>query len=87
MEGFQRGWCAPAFWDVQVAGVFDGRDDGGADGGQVGGPLPVRLAAVSSLNAERRISMWWCASIDRCSRTSRARSGAVASALVKQVTA
>jgi hypothetical protein len=23
---------------VQVAGVFEGRDDGGADGGQVGGP-------------------------------------------------
>jgi hypothetical protein len=31
---------APAFGDVQVAGVFEGRDDGGADGGQVGGPLP-----------------------------------------------
>jgi hypothetical protein len=27
--------------DVQVAGVFEGRDDGGADGGQVGGPLPL----------------------------------------------
>jgi len=38
-EGF--GWggvVAPAFGDVQVAGVFDGRDDGGADGGQVDGP-------------------------------------------------
>jgi hypothetical protein len=39
---------APAFGDVQVAGVFDGRDDGGADGGEVGRPLPVRLVAVSS---------------------------------------
>src|SRR6266480_5365027 len=40
VEGF--GWggvVAPAFGDVQVAGVFNGRDDGGADGGQVGGPL------------------------------------------------
>src|SRR5208283_1470392 len=27
---------ASAFGDVQVAGVFDGRDDGGSDGGQVG---------------------------------------------------
>ena len=39
VEGF--GWggvVAPAFGDVQVAGVFDGRDDGGADGGQVNGP-------------------------------------------------
>ena len=38
-EGFGRGGVvAPAFGDVQVAGVFEGRDDGGADGGQVGGP-------------------------------------------------
>jgi hypothetical protein len=34
------GVVAPAFRDVQVAGVFDSRDDGGADGGQVGGPWP-----------------------------------------------
>ena len=27
---------ASAFGDVQVVGVFDGRDGGGADGGQVG---------------------------------------------------
>src|SRR5436190_22895357 len=41
-EGFGRGgMVAPAFGDVQVAGVFEGRDDGGADGGQVGGPLPL----------------------------------------------
>src|SRR5215469_3631431 len=39
-EGFGGGGVvAPAFGDVQVAGVFEGRDDGGADGGQVGGPL------------------------------------------------
>ena len=38
-EGFsQGGMVAPAFGDVQVAGVFEGCDDGGADGGQVGGP-------------------------------------------------
>src|ERR1700722_18270585 len=29
---------ASAFRDVQVAGVFDGRDDGSPDGGQVGRP-------------------------------------------------
>ena len=29
---------ASAFGDVQVAGVFDGRDDGSPDGGQVGRP-------------------------------------------------
>jgi hypothetical protein len=39
LEGFGRsGVVAPAFRDVQVTGVLDGRDDGGADGGQVGGP-------------------------------------------------
>src|SRR5207253_11331076 len=32
------GVVASAFGDVQVAGVFEGRDDGGADGGQAGGP-------------------------------------------------
>src|SRR6516165_3608610 len=38
-EGFGGGgMVAAAFGDVQVAGVFEGRDDGGADGGQVGGP-------------------------------------------------
>ena len=35
------GMVTPGFGDVQVAGVFEGRDDGGADGGQVGGPLPL----------------------------------------------
>src|SRR5258708_33260367 len=39
VEGFGGGGVvAAAFGDVQVAGVFDGRDDGSADGGQVGGP-------------------------------------------------
>src|SRR5580692_1910167 len=33
-----RDVVAPAFGDVQVAGVFDGRGDRGADGGEVGGP-------------------------------------------------
>ena len=38
-EGFGGGGVvAAAFGDVQVAGVFDSRDDGGADGGQVDGP-------------------------------------------------
>src|SRR5205807_2664040 len=38
-EGFGGGGVvASAFGDVQVAGVFEGRDDGCADGGQVGGP-------------------------------------------------
>src|SRR2546429_2754266 len=32
------GVVAPAFGDVAVTGVFDGRGDRGADGGQVGGP-------------------------------------------------
>ena len=32
--------------DVQVTGVFEGRDDGGADGGQVGGPLPLGETAA-----------------------------------------
>src|ERR1017187_3033476 len=39
VEGFGGGGVvAPAFGDVQVAGIFDGRDDGGADSGQVGRP-------------------------------------------------
>src|SRR6266699_3921661 len=33
-----RGVIAAAFGDVQVAGVLDGRGNGGADGGQVGRP-------------------------------------------------
>jgi hypothetical protein len=38
-EGLGRGgMVAAAFGDVQVAGVLEGRDDGGADRGQVGRP-------------------------------------------------
>ena len=38
-EGFGRGGVvAAAFGDVQVAAVFEGRDDGSADRGQVGCP-------------------------------------------------
>jgi hypothetical protein len=37
-EGFGRGGVvAAALGDVQVAGVFEGRGDGGADGSQVDG--------------------------------------------------
>src|SRR6266567_3954355 len=88
VEGFGGGGVvAAAFGDVQVAGVFDGRDDGGADGGQVGGPAPG--AAGRGVFAERGVPqlMWWCASMDQCSRTSRTRSAAVACALVRLVTA
>jgi hypothetical protein len=39
-EGFRGGGVVTSsFGDVQVAGVFDGRDDGGADGGQVDGSV------------------------------------------------
>src|ERR1022692_1206400 len=39
VEGFGGGGVvASAFGDVQVAGIFDGRGDGGTDGGQVGRP-------------------------------------------------
>jgi hypothetical protein len=50
-EGFGgRGVVVAAFGEVQVTGVLDRRDDGRADGGQVGEPLLVLLADVSSLN-------------------------------------
>jgi hypothetical protein len=42
------GMVASAFGDVQVARVFEGRDDGGADGGQAGGPLPLGETAGES---------------------------------------
>ncbi len=41
VEAEGLGWgrvVAAPFGDVQVAGVFEGRGDGGADGGQVGRP-------------------------------------------------
>src|SRR6266571_8311180 len=53
-EGF--GWggvVAAAFGDVQVAGVFDGRDDGRADGGQVDGP--AASPAGRGVFAERHV--------------------------------
>ena len=54
VEGFGgSGVVAAAFGDVQVAGVFDGRDDGGADGGQVDGPVPG--AAGGGVFAERGV--------------------------------
>jgi hypothetical protein len=38
VEGFGGGGVvAPAFGNMQVAGIFDGRDDGSADSSQVGG--------------------------------------------------
>ena len=53
-EGFGGGGVvAPAFRDVQVSGIFDGRDDGGADGGQVG--RPVAGAAGRGVLAERDV--------------------------------
>src|SRR6202451_3286971 len=53
-EGFGGGdVVAPAFGDVQVAGVLDDRDDGGADGGQVGGPAAGTAGGI--VFAERRI--------------------------------
>ena len=54
-EGFSRGgMVASAFGDVQVSGVFDGRDDGGADGGQVDGPASG--AAGRSIFAEGQVA-------------------------------
>ena len=52
---------------------------------RLAGPLPVRLVAVSSVKVTSR--MWWCASMLQCSRTRRARSAAVACALVRLVMA
>ena len=54
-EGFGGGGVvAAAFGDVQVAGVFEGRDDGGADGGQVGGSAAG--AAGGGIFAERKVA-------------------------------
>ena len=47
------GVIAAPFGDVQVAGVFDGRDDGGADGGQV--DWPAAGPAGGGVFGERRI--------------------------------
>jgi len=62
---------APAFGDVQVAGVFEGRDDGGADGGQVGGPLRLGETAgtrAAQVAAEARLGETGIPAYDR-SRT------------------
>ena len=48
------GVVAAAFGDVQVAGVFEGRGDGGADGGQVDGP--VAGAAGGGVFAEGQVA-------------------------------
>src|ERR1022692_3899613 len=54
VDGFGGGGVvAPSFGDVQVAGVFDGRDDGGADGGQVG--RPAAGAACRGVFGERHV--------------------------------
>ncbi|MBV9380969.1 MAG: hypothetical protein JO242_09890 [Streptosporangiaceae bacterium] len=79
------GVVTSAFGDVQVAGVFEGRETVARMVARLAGPLPVRLAAASSPNVRSRT--WWCASMDHCSRARRARPTAVASALVRLVTA
>ena len=71
------GVVAPAFGDVQVAGVFDGCDDGSPDSGQVN--RSAAGTAGRGIFAE--------ASMDQCSRVRRARSCGVASALVRLVMA
>ena len=45
---------APAFGDVQVVGVFDGRMMAARIVARLASPLPVRLVAVSSLNVTSR---------------------------------
>jgi hypothetical protein len=58
-EGFGGGgMVTPAFGDVQVAGVFEGRDDDGADGGPVGGPAAVRRDGgyTSGAGCRRRLA-------------------------------
>jgi hypothetical protein len=75
-EGFGGGcMVGPAFGDVEVADVFEGGDDGSPMVARLAGPQPVRLVVVPSPELTS-----WCASMDQCSRTSRARSRAVASA-------
>ena len=50
------GVVAAAFGDVQVTGVFDSRDDGGADGGQVDGPAAG--TAGGGIFPESKVA-WW----------------------------
>ena len=54
-EGFGRGGVVTAsFREVQVAGVFEGSDDGRPDGGQVGGPAAG--AAGGGIFPEREVA-------------------------------
>ena len=54
VEGFGGGGVvAPAFGDVQVAGVFDGGDDSSPDRGQVDGPAAG--PAAGGVFAERHV--------------------------------
>lgn len=63
-EGFGGGGVvAPAFGDVQVAGVFEGGIMAARMVARLAGPLPVRLVAASSRKVMSR--MWW-ASMDQC---------------------
>src|SRR5690348_15473752 len=48
------GVVAPAFGDMQVAGIFEGRGDGGADGGQV--DRPAAGAAGGGVLAEGHVA-------------------------------
>jgi hypothetical protein len=50
------GVVAAAFGDVQVAGVFEGRDDGGADGGQVGGPAAGPAGSLAEASSPKLTS-------------------------------
>ena len=78
VEGFGGdGVVAPTFGDVQVAVLFDSRDDGGADGGQVGGPAAGTAGGGSSLNV---VSLMFSRGEDRCKSgvlADRAGSGVV----------
>jgi hypothetical protein len=43
-EGLGRGVViTSAYGNVQLVGIFDSRDDGGADGGQVRGPHVLQI--------------------------------------------
>jgi hypothetical protein len=54
-EGFGGGGVvASAFGDVQVAGVLEGRGDGGSDGGQVG--RPAACAAGGGIFPESKVA-------------------------------
>ena len=85
-EGFGGGGVvAAAFGDVQVAGVFEGCDDGRADGGQV--DRPAAGAAGGGIFPESKVADV-VVSLDGPLLADQAgQVPAVASALVKLVTA